>query len=319
MATLRMYLEDTYGEQVRSAYRHFALSFHDKATITGEAAEAAGAQGKFWEMHDLLYARQQEWGQLSADTVQAKLVEYAEELGLDTERFSQDLDDHTYLDKVNADTQTAMQAGLPGTPTYVINGVVYPTQQWGLHPTRISAFIRLLGMKDRMFTEPPPQVIDPAQDYVATLRTERGDIVIELYADQVPVTVNSFVFLAREGWYDNVIFHRVIPGFVAQTGDPTGSGVGSPGYRCDDEIVPTLTYDGPGVVGMASGGPGTSSVGSQFFITYDALPQLDGNYTIIGRVIEGMDVVESITPRDPGQSADPPPGDVIETILIEEQ
>lgn len=319
MAMLRVYLEDTYGEQVRSTYRHFALSFHDKAIITGEAVEAAAAQGKFWEMHDLLYERQQEWGQFSADTVQAQLVEYAKELGLDTERFSQDLDDHVYQDKVNADTQIAMQAGLPGTPTYVINGVVYPTQQWGLHPVRIGAFISLLGMKDRMFTEPPPQVIDPEQDYVAILRTERGDIVIELYADQVPVTVNSFVFLAREGWYDNVIFHRVIPGFVAQTGDPTGSGIGSPGYRCDDEIVPALTYDGPGVVGMASSGPGTSSVGSQFFITYDALPQLDGNYTIIGRVIEGMDVVESITPRDPGQSADLPPGDVIETVLIEEQ
>ena len=116
-----------------------------------------------------------------------------------------------------------------------------------------------------------------------------------------------------------MIFHRVIPGFVAQAGDPTGTGAGSPGYRCDDEIVPALAYDGPGAVGMASRGPGTSSIGSQFFITYDALPQLDGSYTIIGRVIEGMDVVESLTPRDPDQGGDLPPGDVIETILIEEQ
>ena len=154
---------------------------------------------------------------------------------------------------------------------------------------------------------------------MATIRTERGDIVVELYADQVPVTVNSFVFLAQDGWYDDVTFHRVIPGFVAQTGDPTDTGIGSPGFRCDDEIVPELTYDGPGVVGMASGGPGTSSVGSQFFITYDALPQLDGNYTIIGRVIEGMDVLESITPRDSSQGAVLPPGDLVETILIDEQ
>jgi cyclophilin family peptidyl-prolyl cis-trans isomerase len=170
-----------------------------------------------------------------------------------------------------------------------------------------------------MYTEPPPQVIDPDKEYVATIRTERGDIVVELYADQVPVTVNSFVFLAQDGWYDNVSFHRVIPGFVAQTGDPTGTGIGSPGFRCDDEIVPELTYDGPGVVGMASGGADTSSVGSQFFITYDTLPQLDGNYTIIGRVIEGMDVLESITPRDASQGAVLPPGDLVETILIDEQ
>ena len=319
MSTLRMYLEDTYGKDLRAVYRHFALSFHDKAPITGEAVEAAGAQGKFWEMHDLLYDRQQEWGQLSGDAVQVKMVEYAKELGLDTDRFSQELDDHVYLDRVNADTQVAMQVGLSGTPTYIINGVVYPTQQWGLHPVRIGAFIGLLNLKDRMYTAPPPQVIDPDKDYVATIRTERGDIVIELYADQVPVNVNSFVFLAQEGWYDGVTFHRVIPGFVAQAGDPTGSGMGSPGYRCDDEIVPTLTYDEAGVVGMASGGPGTSSIGSQFFITYDALPQLDGNYTIIGRVIEGMDIVESITPRDPSQGAALPPGDVIETILIEER
>ncbi len=319
MSTLRMYLEDTYGKDLRVVYRHFALSFHDKAPITGEAVEAAGAQGKFWEMHDLLYDRQQEWGQLSGDAVQVKMVEYAKELGLDTDRFSQELDDHVYLDRVNADTQVAVQAGLPGTPTYVINGVVYPTQAFGLHPVQIAAFIDLLNLKDRMYTAPPPQVIGPDKDYVATIRTEHGDIVIELYADQVPVNVNSFVFLAQEGWYDGVTFHRVIPGFVAQAGDPTGSGMGSPGYRCDDEIVPTLTYDEAGVVGMASGGPGTSSIGSQFFITYDALPQLDGNYTIIGRVIEGMDVVESITPRDPSQGAGLSPGDMIETILIEER
>ena len=319
MSTLRMYLEDTYGKDIQSTYRHFALSFHDKAPIMAEAAEAADAQGKFWEMHDLLYERHQEWGQLSGTAVQAKLVDYAQELGLDTERFARELGDHVYLDKVNADTQIAMEAGLPGTPSYIINGVVYPTNQFGLHPLQIIAFIDLLKLKDRTYTEPPPQVIDLDKDYVATIRIEQGDVVIELYADQAPVNVNSFVFLAQDGWYDGVTFHRVLPGFVAQAGDPTGSGLGSPGYRCDDEIVPALTYDGPGVVGMASGGPGTSSIGSQFFITYDALAQLDGNYTIIGRVIEGMDVVDSITPRDPGQGDVLPPGDVIETIVIEEE
>ena len=138
MSSLRVYLEDTYGENFRSVYRHFVLSFHDKATITAEAAEAAGAQGKFWEMHDLLYERQQEWSGLPVNNVQSMLVGYAEELGLDTERFSQELADHVYLDKVSGETQAAMQAGLPGTPSYIINGVMYPTQQLGLHPVRIA-------------------------------------------------------------------------------------------------------------------------------------------------------------------------------------
>jgi cyclophilin family peptidyl-prolyl cis-trans isomerase len=319
MSLLRTYLEDTYGEDLRAVYRHFALSFHDKAPITGEASEAAGAQGKFWEMHDLLYERPSDWGALEGDALEDRLVEYAEELGLDAERFARELRDHVYLDKVNADTASAQQAGLPGTPSYIINGVLYPTNELGLHPVPISAFIALLGLRDRMYATPPPQVIDPDKDYVAIIRTEGGDIKIELYDDQVPVNVNSFVFLAQDGWYDGVTFHRVIPGFVAQAGDPTDTGMGYPGYRCDDEIDASLIYDGAGVVGMASGGPGTSSIGSQFFITYDALPQLDGSYTIIGRVIEGMDVAEGITPRDASQDPTAPPGDVIETIIIEEQ
>ncbi len=318
MHLLRTYLADTYGDNLRYVYRHFPLSFHPYAIIAAEAAEAAGAQGKFWEMHDLLYERQQEWGQLTGDAVREKLIEYAGELGLDRDRFVEDLDGHKYLDRINADSQTAIQVQLGGTPTYIINGVAYPSQ-WGLHPVLVTGFINLLQLKDRMYTSPPAQVIDPSKEYTATIRTERGDIVVKLYANLVPVTVNSFVFLAREGWYDGVTFHRVVPGFVAQAGDPTGIGIGSPGYRCDDEIVPSLRYDRPGVVGMASQGPGTSSVGSQFFITYAALPQLDGNYTIIGQVVQGMDVLESLSPRDPAQDLTAPPGDRIETILIEEK
>jgi len=319
LALMREYLEEIYGDEIRFVYRHLPLiSIHDKAVITAEATEAASAQGKFWEMHDLLYERQQEWNMLSEADLSPQLVEYATELGLDTDRFAQELNDGVYREQIMAGYEDYSQYGQMATPTYVINNVFYPTQALGGFGM-IEGFISLLSLKDRMYTAPPSQVIDPDKDYIATIRTERGDIVIELYADLVPVNVNSFVFLARDGWYDGVTFHRVIPGFVAQAGDPTDSGMGSPGYRCSDEIVPTLTYDGAGVVGMASAGPGTSTIGSQFFITYDAIPQLDGNYTIIGRVIEGMDVVESITPRDPSQGSGLPPGDVIETILIEER
>jgi cyclophilin family peptidyl-prolyl cis-trans isomerase len=307
-------LEEAYGDNLQFVYRHFPLiSIHDKAFLAAEAAEAAGAQGKFWEMHDLLFQRQAEWSGLSADQFPEVLAGYAEELELDVDRFNEDLQSQAYAEKVQGGYDEAAAMGLPGTPTMFINGRYYP---WNLSQEAVDVFLDMISHE---YDSPPPQVIDPDKQYTATLRTAQGDIVIELFADQVPVTVNSFVFLAREGWYDGVTFFRVVPDFVAQTGDPTNSGIGSPGYACDDEIVSTLTYDAAGVVGMASGGPGTSSVGSQFFITYAPLPQLSGQYTIIGRVIEGMDVVQSLTPRDPSQGADLPPGDAIETIVIEEQ
>ncbi|MFC2054152.1 peptidylprolyl isomerase [Chloroflexota bacterium] len=158
-------------------------------------------------------------------------------------------------------------------------------------------------------------MIDQTKEYVATIETEKGDITIELYAEEAPLAVNSFIFLVQDGWYDNVTFHRVVPGFVAQGGDPSGTGMGGPGYVFDNEVSPDLKFDQPGLLGMANSGPGTN--GSQFFITYTSVPHLDGSYTIFGRVISGMDVVESLTPRDPSVSSDLPPGDMILSIKIE--
>ena len=155
----------------------------------------------------------------------------------------------------------------------------------------------------KQYDAAPPMVIDPAKRYSATIATECGDIVVELYADKVPVTVNNFVFLAREGYYDGVTFHRVIPDFMAQTGDPTGTGRGGPGYKFADEFDPSLRHDGPGVLSMANAGPGTN--GSQFFITHKATPHLDGKHAVFGRVVEGMDVVYSIPERDPGRAREP--------------
>ena len=155
----------------------------------------------------------------------------------------------------------------------------------------------------KQYDAAPPMVIDPAKRYSATIATERGDIVVELYADKVPSTVNNFVFLARDGYYDGVTFHRVIANFMAQTGDPTGTGRGGPGYKFSDEFEPSLRHDGPGVLSMANAGPGTN--GSQFFITHKATPHLDGKHAVFGRVVEGMDVVYSIPERDPGSAREP--------------
>jgi cyclophilin family peptidyl-prolyl cis-trans isomerase len=163
----------------------------------------------------------------------------------------------------------------------------------------------------------PPVTIKKDKQYQATIKTEKGDIVVELFADKTPVTVNSFVYLAQHGWYDDTIFHRVIPGFVAQGGDPTATGIGWPGYRCSDELTPDLTFDGSGVLAMANSGPDTN--GSQFFITLSAQPDLNGSYTIFGRVVKGMDVVESLTARDPQTASLDQPGDRILSITIEEK
>lgn len=168
----------------------------------------------------------------------------------------------------------------------------------------------------KQYDAPPSLDIDLKKQYTATISTDKGDIVVELFAKQAPVTVNNFVFLARDGFYDGVTFHRVIPDFMAQTGDPTGTGRGGPGYRFRDEPdALELKHSGPGMLSMANAGPNTN--GSQFFITFRATPHLDGKHAVFGRVVEGMDVLQQIRPRDP--MSDPQQGDVIKTITISEE
>jgi len=164
------------------------------------------------------------------------------------------------------------------------------------------------------YSAPPAMVIDPKKKYSATFKTEKGDFVIELYADKVPKTVNNFVFLARDKFYDGVTFHRVIRDFMAQSGDPTGSGMGGPGYKFADEFHPALRHNAPGVLSMANAGPNTN--GSQFFITHGPTPHLDNKHSVFGKVIQGMDIVLSIAERDPGRAKTP--GTMIKTIEITE-
>jgi cyclophilin family peptidyl-prolyl cis-trans isomerase len=155
--------------------------------------------------------------------------------------------------------------------------------------------------------------LDPAKFYYATFKTDRGDIKVQLFADRAPVTVNNFVFLAREGYYNNTIFHRVLDGFMAQGGDPTGTGTGGPGYEFADEFYPGLTFDRAGLLAMANRGPGTN--GSQFFITFGPTDWLNNLHTIFGEVVEGAEVLDTLTRRDPDSGG---PADTIYTVLIEE-
>ncbi len=170
--------------------------------------------------------------------------------------------------------------------------------------------------RDGMYDAPPEMTLDPDKYYYATIKTEKGDIVVQLFADRAPLAVNNFVFLAREGFYDGTTFHRVLEGFMAQAGDPTGTGAGGPGYSFPDEFVEGLTFDRPGLLAMANAGPNTN--GSQFFITFAPTEWLNYRHTIFGQVIEGMDVLQSLTLRDPQQNPDFE-GDKIITIEIEER
>jgi cyclophilin family peptidyl-prolyl cis-trans isomerase len=186
--------------------------------------------------------------------------------------------------------------------------------------------------RNGMYSASPEMKIDPEKSYLATISTEKGDIVAELYADRAPSTVNNFVFLAREGFYDGTNFYRVLPDFMAQAGDPTGTGTGGPGYTFPDEFAPDLRHDSPGILSMANSGANTN--GSQFFITYIATPWLDafddnGNlkdcqspeiscHAVFGKVVQGLDVLQALTPRDPNANPDFP-GDLIQTVRIDEQ
>ena len=169
----------------------------------------------------------------------------------------------------------------------------------------------LIGTKQ--YASAPPMIINVSTQYFATVQMEKGgQFVIQLYPDKAPITVNSFVFLAEQGFFDGVTFHRVLAGFMAQGGDPTGTGNGGPGYKIVNESN-DLNFDKAGVVAMANAGRDTN--GSQFFITFGPAGLSENDYTIFGQVISGMDVVNNITLRDPTQNPSFT-GDVIKSITI---
>jgi cyclophilin family peptidyl-prolyl cis-trans isomerase len=167
--------------------------------------------------------------------------------------------------------------------------------------------------KPKTYSAPPPMIIDTGKKYTAIIETEKGNMVLELFAKDVPITVNNFVFLAREGFYDGSTFHRVLPGFMAQGGDPTGTGMGNPGYKFKDEF--TAHKHIAGALSMANSGPDTN--GCQFFITYTPQPGLDGKHTVFGQLIEGMDVLKKLTPRDPSQNPNFPGDKIIRIKILE--
>jgi len=151
-------------------------------------------------------------------------------------------------------------------------------------------------MAAKKWNKAPEVQIDPTKSYTVKMETSQGDIELALYPQYAPKTVNNFLFLIREGYYDGVTFHRVIKNFVIQGGDPTGTGSGGPGYQFEDEFRGNPLKHETGAISMANAGPGTN--GSQFFITHSPQPHLDGHHTVFGKVVKGQDVVNAIAQGD---------------------
>ncbi|MBI5960112.1 MAG: peptidylprolyl isomerase [Chloroflexi bacterium] len=315
-------LRSRYPDKIRLIWRHLPdPRTNDKTALALQASEAAAAQGQFWLMHDQLFTHQTEWAVLSISDFRATLNEYAALVGLDVTRFEAELDAGLYAPVIDAAQRDAAALEIVGIPTLLFNGSPFSGRDdlFGLDEAA-----RLALLERRQFDAAPEMQIDLAKNYRATLVLEKGNIVINLFDDQAPAAVNNFIFLARQGWFDNMTFYYVLPDFVAETGDPSDTGRGSPGYTIPDEHANGLGFDRAGLVAMAHPPGVPNSAGSAFFITLAPLQPSevwDGQYTIFGEVIEGLDLARSLTPRnanDPVNFPDPPPGDKVLIVTVEE-
>jgi cyclophilin family peptidyl-prolyl cis-trans isomerase/protein-disulfide isomerase len=302
-------------DNLRFVFRPLPLiGILDKSERSILAALAADEQNKFWVMYDLLFLRHAEWKDLKAESFDAWVVREATTAGMDGEKLKAAMKSEETTTRLKGMYESAKKLSIPAVPLILINGALQPS--YVLDYQSLSDAVGLIALGQKQFSQCPPFEVNPQKQYIATLHTEKGDIVMQLFADKAPLAVNSFVFLARQGWYNGVTFHRVIPGFVAQAGDPSGTGKGNPGYFFNNEVN-DLKFDKPGMVAMANSGLDTN--GSQFYITFAPASHLDGGYTIFGQVLSGLDVAEQLTPRDPEQGTALSPGDKILGVDLEEK
>jgi len=315
-------LRERYQADVRLVWRNFPQTEqNDKALIAAQAAEAAAAQGKFWEMHDQLYTHQGEWAAMTPAQFRVKLTDYVKIVGLDQAAFTEALDSSAVVATVQRGITDAQALQLKGAPVLLFNGQPYSGR---IDLYALDDYTQLRLLEKRGYAHQPDLQIDLNKRYTAVLVTEKGSVEIELNAKAAPVTVNNFIVLARDGWYNNITFHLVMPGSLVQTGDPSGSGFGGPGYHIIDEHDNGALFDRAGQVAMASTRGEPNSGGSQFFITLAALrpeADYDKQFTIFGHVTSGLDVLQKLTTRnafDEISYPNPLPGDKLLSVTIKE-
>ncbi len=306
----------THPNDVRIIYLHAPQTNRDKDNLAIQAVEAADLQGKFWEMHDLLFEKQAEWSAL--DPVDFEAWAAAEAAGLDMEpsRFRSDFEGPLVADRLQQAIQFTAGVQPPFSPPQLFINSTSPYTALA-DPASLDTVVRLDALIARQFSACPPENIDPRKQYIVTLHTAKGNVVLQLYPEKAPQAVNNFVFLARSGWYDGITFYRVLPDNRVMTGDPSETGLGNPGYLFETEIPSGLRFDQPGMVAMDNDGPGTN--GSRFFITLGSNAQWNGQFTIIGQVLSGLDILSALNARDPQPGIYLPSGDELISVTIEER
>ena len=304
----------THHEDVRIVFVNTPIAGRDKDSLATQAVEAADLQGKYWEMHDLLFDKQAEWANLSLASFQDWLGQQAAGLGMETPKFLADLKSAIVAGRVRQVVQSASnQAIIP--PILFVNS---SSRYTGLADfASLDTVVKIEALSARQFSNCPAWVINPLKQYIATLHTSRGDVVIQLFPDKAPLAVDNFVWLARNHWYDGITFYKVLPKSLVMTGDPSETGIGNPGYLFETEILASPRFDQPGMAAMDNSGIDTN--GSRFLITLSSAAQMNGQYTIFGKVISGMDVLSALTARNPQPGKYLPAGDKLINIVIQEQ
>lgn len=308
-------LQQTYKDELRVILRQYPQpDVYDKSLLAAYAAESAALENRYWEMNNLLYTRQSEWVDLSPDEFRTWLTTQASVMKISPTLWEAHMASETVRQRVDLELADATALQLAGTPVIFLNNIMVKTT---VDRDALTVLLDYFLLPQKAYSDCPPLVIDTSRAYTATFTTEKGTILFELFADIAPLSVNSFITLARAGWYDGSTFFRVVPGFVVQGGDPSNSGLGTPGYGISGEVDPSLRFDAPGLLALNRNSDGLS--GSQFFITYAPLPEMDGQFTIIGRVIEGMSVVNTLRPRNPESDEILIPADALISVTIEEK
>ncbi len=310
---------NTLSDTVKLVFRHFPLPQHDKALITSHAAEAAAIQGKFWEMHNLLFEKQVEWAEKPVNEITATLKTYAEQLKLDVAKFETDMASPAVAERVQRDIATGIAAQIQGTPTLFLDGRQAPAEAFTAADTaeQLKAYAasrkeQLAGASGKTFNfTKPEQVINKDSKYVMTLATSKGDIVTEIDPALAPVNVNATVFLAQQGYFDGspIALNDAQVGAVL-TGSPTAAG--NPGFECDFEKPAAGAMNTPGVVALYGSDQTTAM---QFILTFSPTQVLDGRFTVIGQITAGLDIAKQLV----ASQDNPTQHDKITTVKVEEK
>jgi len=303
-----------HPQLLKIEYRHFPLvTIHDKSLIAVLAAEASGQQGAFWPMHSWLYDNQSTWSGDSQEEFVERVIAAADSLGLDVTAFQASITDPQLQADVQETFNHAVSLGILSIPYVAINGepFVLPATL-----SNLEAYTQLALLETRQEENYPPLNLEGEREWIARLLLDNGsEIVIQLYPDSAPLAVNSFLYLAEGGWFDNTGFYAVIPGVQVEGGDPSHTGLGDVGYYFETEIDPVRTFDESGMVGLIA--RGTDINGSAFFITLASRPELNGTRTIFGRVIAGLEQLQTLPARAPLEDLLQPLPLLITSIRIE--